>query len=144
MSLEGQGNAGKNRGRPGSLIVVFEEKEHEHFTRQGDNIICQVPISFTLAALGGETMVPTLNGNHAIKIPSGTQSGKVFRLKGKGVPHLNSHGRGDELVQVTVWIPTDLSSEDKKLLERLDKSPSFVPPSSDRSFFQKLRESLGL
>ena len=144
MTMEGQGNVGKNRGQPGDLIVVFDEKEHDLFTRQGDNIVCQVPISFTLAALGGDMPVPTLNGDHTLKIPAGTQSGRVFRLKGRGIPRLNSYGTGDELVQVMVWTPTKLSSDDKKLLHKLNDSPSFVPPKSDKSFLQKLRESLGI
>jgi len=144
MTMEGQGNAARNRGQHGSLIVIFDEKEHDIFTRQGDNIICTIPISFTMAALGGESLIPTLNGDHRLKIPAGTQSGKVFRLKGKGIPHLNSHGTGDELVQVAVWTPTELSSDDKKLLEALNRSSSFVLPRADKSFIQKLKESLGI
>ncbi|SYZ73546.1 chaperone Hsp40, co-chaperone with DnaK [Candidatus Zixiibacteriota bacterium] len=144
MSMEGEGNAARNHGQSGNLIVVFEETEHDFFSRQGDNIVCMMPISFTLAALGGEIAVPTLNGNHSLKIPAGTQSGKVFRLKGKGVPHLNSRGTGDEMVQVTVWIPTNLSAEDKKLLDKLSQSPSFAPPRADKSFLSKLKESLGI
>ncbi|HHI02040.1 MAG TPA: molecular chaperone DnaJ [candidate division Zixibacteria bacterium] len=144
MTLENHGNVGINRGQPGNLIIIFDEKEHDRFTRQGDNIVCQMPISFTLAALGGEVMIPTLNGSRKIKIPSGTQSGRVFRLKGKGIPHLNSYGSGDELIQVMVWTPTKLSSEDKRILSQLNQSTSFVPPRTDKSFLQKLKESLGI
>ncbi len=144
MTLENQGNAARNKGQPGDLIVVFDEKEDDVFTRQGDNIICLVPISFTMAALGGELHVPTLNGSHLFKIPAGTQTGKVFRLRGKGIPRLHSHGVGDELVQVTVWTPEKLSPEDKRLLRELNDSPSFIPPKSDKSFFRKLKDSLGL
>ncbi len=144
MTLENQGNAARNKGQPGDLIVVFDEKEDDVFTRQGDNIICLVPISFTMAALGGEFQVPTLNGSHLLKIPAGTQTGKVFRLRGKGIPRLHSHGVGDELVQVTVWTPDKLSVEDKRLLRELNSSPSFIPPKSDKSFFRKLKDSLGL
>lgn len=143
MNLSGKGNAGPNNGQPGDLMVVFDERGHDRFNRQGDNIICELPISFTLAALGGETEVPTLNGNHNLKIPAGTQNGKVFRLKGKGIPHLNSHGKGDELVRITIWTPTDLSSEDQELLRKLDRSDSFNPPHNDKSFIDKIRESLG-
>jgi molecular chaperone DnaJ len=143
MTLEGQGNNARNRGIAGNLVVVFDEKEDDIFTRQGDNIVCRVPISFTLAALGGQQAVPTLNGSHDLKIPPGTQTGKVFRLRGKGIPHLNSHGQGDELVQVTVWTPRKLSTEDIRLLKRLHDSPSFEPPKSSRSFFDKLKSSLG-
>jgi molecular chaperone DnaJ len=144
MTLESQGNAARNRGIPGNLVVVFEEEEHNHFVRQGDNIICQVPISFILAALGGELEIPTLDGNQKIKIPAGTQSGRLFRLRGKGIPHLNSFGSGDELIQVAVWTPDKLSSEDKKVLKKLGESPTFKPPKADRSFFQKLKKSLGI
>jgi len=144
MTLEGQGNIGRNNGQPGNLIVVFEEKEHHIFTRQGNNVICLLPISFTLAALGGEVIVPTLNGDEILKVPTGTQSGKVFKLRAKGIPHLNAYGNGDELVQVTVWTPTKLSSEDKELLKTLGRSESFTPPKSDKSFFSKLKDSLGL
>jgi molecular chaperone DnaJ len=144
MTMENQGNSARNRGQAGSLIVIFEEIEHDIFTRQSDNIICQVPISFTMAALGGEMQVPTLNGDHRLKIPAGTQSGKVFRLKGKGIPHLHSNSGGDELVQVMVWTPGNLSSEDKRLLETLAHSSSFTPPRADKTFLQKLKESLGI
>jgi len=144
MTLENNGNAARNQGQTGHLIVVFYEKEHDLFTRQGDNIIYQTPISFTMAALGGEMTVPTLNGDNKMKIPSGTQSGKVFRLKGKGIPHLNSRGSGDELVQVTVWTPEKLSSEDKELLNKLHNSPSFKPPRSTKSFFERLMKTLGI
>jgi molecular chaperone DnaJ len=144
MSIENKGNAARNKGLPGNLVVIFEEKEHDIFTRQGDNVICQIPISFTTAALGGELDIPTLDGNYSLKIPAGTQSGKVFKIKGKGIPHLNSYGRGDELVQVAVWTPTKLSSEDRKILEKLNNSESLKPPEGGKSFFQKLKESLGI
>jgi molecular chaperone DnaJ len=103
-----------------------------------------MPISFTLGALGGDLSVPTLDGDKTIKIPPGTQTGKVFKIRGKGIPHLNSHGSGDQLVQVTIWTPTKLSNEDKNLLEKLNQSPSFIPPKSDKSFFQKLKQTLGI
>jgi molecular chaperone DnaJ len=144
MTLENRGNAAPNKGQPGNLVVIFDEKEHDVFTRQGDHVVCQMPISFTMAALGGELSVPTLDGDQTMRIPPGTQTGKVFRLKGKGIPHLNSYGRGDELVQVSVWTPTDLSSEDKDLLHRLNESPSFVPPKTSKSFFRKLMKTLGI
>ena len=143
MSLSDQGNAGRNNGQKGSLVVIFREKEHDIFTRQGDNVICEVPISFTKAALGGNISVPSLNGDLDLKVPPGTQTGKVFRMRGKGLPRLNVHGSGDQLVQVTVWTPTKLSTDDRKILESLDASESFKPPETNRSFFQKLRESLG-
>ncbi len=143
MSLSEQGNVGRHNGQKGDLVVIFREKEHDIFTRQGDNVICEVPISFTKAALGGNINVPSLNGDLDLKVPPGTQTGKVFRMRGKGLPRLNVHGSGDQLVQVTVWTPTKLSSDDRKILETLDSSESFAPPEPNRSFFHKLRESLG-
>ena len=144
MSVEGMGNAGAHGGHPGDLIIVFEEIEHEHFSRQGDNILLEFPVSFTTAALGGEVTVPTLSGFESLTIPAGTQSGKVLKLRGKGIPHLHHSGRGDQLVQVTVWVPTKLSSEDKKTLQKLASSESFSAPKGDRSFFEKLRATLGV
>jgi molecular chaperone DnaJ len=144
MTIENMGNTAPHNGEPGDLIAVFEEAEHEYFTRRGDNILCELPISFTTAALGGTVTVPTLNGSEKIRIPPGTQSGKVLKLRGKGIPHLHRTGRGDQLVQIVVWVPTKLSKEDRKLLERLAESDSFQPPKANKSFFEKLRETLGV
>ncbi|RMF99234.1 MAG: molecular chaperone DnaJ, partial [Planctomycetota bacterium] len=144
MTIEGMGNAATNNGEPGDLIVVFEELEHDIFTRHGDNIIYETPISFVTAALGGEIEVPSLNGTTTVKIPPGTQSGKIIKLRGRGIPHLNRHGRGDQLVHLTVWVPTRLTAEEKRILEKLRDSESFSAPKSDKSFFARLRESLGV
>ncbi len=144
MSIDNMGNSGPHGGEAGDLIVVFEEKEHEHFTRHGDNVIYELPISFTTAALGGEVSVPTISGFETLAIPAGTQSGKVLKLKGKGIPRLHHSGKGDQLIQVTVWVPTKLSSDDKKVLQRLSDSESFSPPKADKSFFEKLRSTLGV
>jgi len=144
MTVDGMGNAAPHGGAPGNLIAVFEEKEHQLFTRHGDNIIYEMPISFVTAAMGGEVSAPTLNGSEELKIPAGTQSGKVLRIRGKGIPHLHHSGRGDQLVQVMVWVPTKLSAEDKKLMETLSRSEGFKPPKTDKSFFERLRESLGV
>jgi molecular chaperone DnaJ len=144
MTVDGMGNAAPHSGTPGNLIAVFEEKEHQFFTRHGDNIIYEIPISFVTAALGGEVTVPTLNSSENLKIPSGTQSGKLLRIRGKGIPHLHHSGRGDQLVQVMVWVPSKLSAEEKKLLEALSRSEGFKPPKTDKSFFERLRESLGV
>lgn len=144
MTVENMGNAAPTNGEPGDLIVVFEEKEHEQFTRHGDNILYELPISFAQAALGAEIDVPTLNGRAPLKIPAGTQSGKVLKIRNKGIPHLHQGGRGDQMVQVTVWVPTKLSAEDKKLLEKLEQSEQFRPPEASKSFFDRLRETLGV
>jgi len=144
MTIENMGNAAPRNGEPGDLIAVFEEKEHPQFTRHGDHVVYELPVSFTTAALGGELTVPTLAGETTLKVPAGTQSGKVIKMRGRGIPRLHGTGRGDHLVQITVWVPTRLSAEDKRHLEKLAGSESFQPPSADRSFFQKLRETLGV
>ena len=144
MTIENMGNASPRRGQPGDLVTIFEEINHDLFTRHGDNILYELPISFTDAALGAEIEVPTLEGATHLKVPSGTQSGKVLKLKNKGIPHLNRNGRGDQLVQVTVWVPTKLSDQDQSLLQKLAQSESFAPPKANKSFFDKLRETLGV
>lgn len=144
MRVENMGNAAPNNGAPGDLQVVFEEKQHDQFTRHGDSVLYELPISFTQAALGAELEVPTLNGSTELKIPAGTQSGKVLKLKGKGIPHLHHGGRGDQLVQITVWVPTKLNNDEKALLRKLEQTEGFKPPNANRSFFDKLRETLGV
>jgi molecular chaperone DnaJ len=144
MTIDSMGNSAPRGGESGDLMVVFDEVDHQQFTRHGDSIIYQTPISFLTAATGGEVTVPTLSGFESLTIPPGTQSGKMLKLKGKGIPHLHHSGKGDLLVQVTVWVPTKLSAEDKKLLAQLAKSETFVPPKTDKSFFEKLRETLGV
>jgi len=144
MSVDNMGNAAPHQGAPGDLIVVFDEAEHEYFTRQGDHVIYELPISFPMAATGGEVTIPTLYGPEKLKIPSGTQSGKVLKLRGKGIPRLHHTGKGHQLVQIRVWVPTKLSGRDKQLLEELSRSEMFKPPKADKSFFDKLKETLGV
>jgi molecular chaperone DnaJ len=122
LRSSGNGESGPRGGTPGDLYVVLHVKEHEIFQREGEDIYCSVPISYTMAALGGELDVPTLNGSAKIKIPSGTQSGTVFRLKDKGVKSLDSHGHGDQHVRVVVEVPTKLNEEQRKKLEEFAKS----------------------
>ncbi len=144
MTVDNMGNVGRHGSESGDLVVVFEEIEHNRFTRHGDNILYELPISFTTAALGGEEEVPVLDGTARLKIPPGTQSGKVLKLKGKGISHLHRHGQGDMLIQVTVWVPTHLNDQDRATLEKLQQSETFRPPKADKSFFEKLRETLGV
>jgi len=121
IPLKGQGNAGSNGGSPGDLIVVIEEKVDNLFERQGDDIFVKVPISFPAAALGGKITIPTLDGNVRLTISAGTQSGKLLRLRGKGIPRLHGFGRGDQLVKVIVRTPEKLTREARELIERLAK-----------------------
>ncbi len=130
IPLRGEGNAGQNGGAAGDLVVIVEETRDKAFERRGDDLFVQVFIPFTTAALGGKVEIPVLKGKASLKIPPGTQSGRVFSLKGKGVPRLGGYGRGNQLVEVRVWTPTRLSREEKKLLEELDKISGTPPPSS--------------
>jgi molecular chaperone DnaJ len=121
LPLRGEGNAGRNGGLKGDVIVLIDEKEDQTFERQDENLYIKVPISYTLAVLGGKIEVPTLKGTAKMKVPAGTQSGKIFRLKGEGLPRLGSYGRGDQLVEAVVWTPKKLSSKEKQLLKDLDE-----------------------
>ncbi len=144
IPIRGKGDIGRQGGPAGDLLVVIDEKDHDIFSRQDSDIVCLMPISFVTAALGGTIEIPVLGGVDNLDIPSGTQTGKVFRLKGRGIPHLRRSGKGDQLVQVQVWTPTKLSSSDEKLLKQLGQSETFVPPKSSKSFLSKLRKTLGL
>lgn len=117
LRLAGEGNAGVNGGQPGDLFVVVNVKPHPIFTRMGDDLLSEVPVSFVQAALGQEVEVPTIGGAAKIKLPPGTQSGKILTIKGKGMPRMGGSGRGDQLVRVNVKVPTKLTREQKKLLE---------------------------
>ena len=143
LSMTGRGNAGDRGGAPGDLIVVVEEEQHEELIREENDIVFNLNISFVDAALGLQTEVPTVDAKAKIKVPAGTQSGKVFRLKGKGIPNINnSYEVGDQQVRVNVWIPKNLSDEEKEVLEKLRDSPNFQPGSSkeDGGFFQKVKD----
>lgn len=144
ISLAGAGNVGPFNGPNGDLIVLIKEVEHETFERHNDDIVVDVSISFAQAALGTVVDVPTLNGSDTLKIPAGTQSGKLFRLRNKGIRHLRRAGRGDQLVQVLVWTPTRLNKSERQVFEKLADLEGVKPPKPSRSFFRKLKESLGV
>lgn len=145
LSLSGKGNAGERGGAPGDLIVLIEEETHPHLQRDGLNVVYDLHISFTDVVFGTHLEVPTIDGKAKIKIPAGTQSGKIFRLKGKGFPAINSYGRGDQLIHVNVWTPQNVSAEEKSLLEKLQDSPNFQPhpAKGEKSFFEKVKEMFG-
>lgn len=142
LTLRGQGNAGLRGGPAGDVYVVIEEKPHEHFERQGDDIIYCLLISFPQAALGDEVEVPALIGRVKVTIPAGIQSGKVLRLKGKGIKHLNTAGTGDELVLVNVFVPTKLNPEERRLLQDLAQRENIQPQEEAKSFFRKFKDAL--
>jgi molecular chaperone DnaJ len=124
LKLSNEGEAGAQGGPPGDLYVVISVREHPIFQREGQDVICEIPISFVQAALGYELEVPTLDGKIKLKIPAGTQSGKVLKLSGKGIPVLQGYGRGDQLVVVRVETPTQLTGRQKALLEEFARIKS--------------------
>ncbi len=142
LSMAGKGNAAPNGGIPGDLIILIEELPHETLKREGNNIVYDLHISIVDAAIGASVEVPTIDGKAKIKIDPGTQSGKLLRLKGKGIPEVNSYHRGDEIIHVNIWTPKALSSEERALLEKLRESPNFKPQpgKNDKSFFDKMKE----
>ena len=142
LNISGKGNAGERGGMPGDLIILIEEEAHKELQRDGLNVAYDLHISFTDAVFGIQVEVPTIDGRAKIKIPAGTQSGKVFRLKGKGFPAVNSYEKGDQLVHVSVWTPQHVSSEEKAILEKLSHSQNFQPnpDKNEKSFIDKMRE----
>jgi molecular chaperone DnaJ len=147
LSVSGKGNAGKRGGPAGNLRVYVEEEAHESFQRDGNNIMYELFINVADAALGTQVEVPALDGKVRLKVPPGTQGGKVFRLQGKGLPAVQSYEVGDQLIHVNVWIPKQLSDEERQLLERLRNMPNFNPTTAgakaERGFFDKMKDIFG-
>ena len=142
LSISGKGNAGERGGSSGDLIVLIEEEPHPQLQRDGLNVAFELYLSFPDAVFGTQVEVPTIDGRAKIKIPPGTQSGKIFRLKGKGFPHVNSYEKGDQLIHVNIWTPQHVSSEEKAMLEKMQASENFEPKpeKNEKSFFDKVRE----
>ena len=142
LNVNGKGNAGERGGMNGDLIILIEEEPHKDLHRDGLNVAYDLYISFPDAVAGIQVEVPTIDGRAKIKIPAGTQSGKVFRLKGKGFPAVNSYEKGDQLVQVNVWTPQHVSAEEKAALEKMSHSENFIPQpdKNEKGFFDKIRE----
>jgi molecular chaperone DnaJ len=142
LSVTGKGNAGPFNGYPGDLIVVIEEAPHEELRRDGENLHYEAFINFVDAVLGESIEIPTVNGKAKIKVEPGTQSGKMLRLKGKGLPRLQQHGSGDLFVHINVYTPTKVSKEERELLEKLKNSENFIPKmdGSQKGFFQRVKD----
>ena len=151
LRLQNEGEAGAGGGPAGHLYVVVHVQEHEFFRREGNHLFCEVPVNFTTLALGGEIIVPTLDGPERTKIPDGTQTGTTLRLRGKGMPDVNGRGRGDLLVTVQVQTPKRLSKEQRALLEQLAKAlpkEKFEPRApgeeqEDRNLFDRVKDMFG-
>ncbi|MBK9222673.1 MAG: molecular chaperone DnaJ [Saprospiraceae bacterium] len=142
LSMRGKGNAGSNGGPTGDLLISIEQKPHEHFTRDGINVHYDLYLNIADAALGCQMEVPTLQSAAKIKVPAGTQAGKIFRLKDLGLPSVQSYEKGDQLIHITIWTPKNLSTEEKAILEKLRNMPNFKPhPGKDeKGFFERMKE----
>jgi molecular chaperone DnaJ len=142
LSVSGKGNAAARGGVNGDLIVVIEEIPHNELKRDGNNLLYDHYISFPDAVLGTTIEIPTVDGKAKVKIPAGTQGGKVFRLRGKGLPSVEYHGVGDLLVNINIWTPQNLSKEEADIMEKFKKSANFdpKPTSKDKSFFDRMRD----
>jgi molecular chaperone DnaJ len=146
IPMRSKGHAGKMGGPAGDLIVIIEEKPHEHFRRDGNDVIYNLKVSFPAAALGDEVEVPSLYGNERVKVEAGTQNGAVIRLRDKGLPVLNSYQKGDQIVVVYVHVPKKLSSREKELLLELSEMENIIPESkhnkkNDKDFFGKIKDA---
>jgi molecular chaperone DnaJ len=143
IRLSGEGGLGSYGGPPGDLYVFLTVEDHALFKREGQDIICEVPVSFVQAVLGTEIDVPTLTGNTKLKITAGTQPGSVFRLKGKGFPHLRGSGSGDQLCRIIVEVPAKLTAKQKELLQEFDRLSSEESAPLARGFLNKVKELFG-
>jgi len=140
LRLRGEGEAGLRGGPVGDLYITLRVRPHPIFKREENTIICEIPVTFTQAALGGEIRVPTLDGNVKLKIPPGTQTNKIFRLKGKGIPYLHSYGRGDEWVKVVVETPVNLNNEQKELLRKFQELGRGNGQPKVKEFLNKIKQ----
>lgn len=140
IRYQGEGESGRFGGPAGDLYVVLSVKDHKFFERDGDDLHCVMPISFPQAALGTELQIETLEGAATIKIPEGTQNGREFKLRGKGIPHLNQHGKGDLVVEVRVATPSKLNKDQKELLRQLGETMTMENTPTSRSLFAKMKD----
>jgi molecular chaperone DnaJ len=151
IRLEGQGEPGPRGGPPGNLYIVLHVQPHPYFRRQGHDILLDLPINIAQAALGDEVEIPTVDGPATLKIPPGTQYGKVIRLRGKGVPYLRENGRGDMQVRIRVVTPTELSEKQRQLLKELAKTfeksgqrVEYNEQDQEKGFFERLKDAFGV
>ncbi|MGK7395031.1 MAG: molecular chaperone DnaJ [Candidatus Cyclobacteriaceae bacterium M3_2C_046] len=142
LSMSGKGNVPKRGGVPGDLLIVIEEEDNDTLKRDGNNIVFDLYLNFADAALGTSVEVPTINGKVKIKLDAGTQSGKILRLRGKGIKDINGYGYGDQLIHVNVWTPQTLSKEEREILEKFRESSSFSPNpgKNEKGFFDRMKE----
>ena len=140
ISIRGQGNAGKNGGPAGDLLITITVRPHELFRREGTSVLCEAPITFTQAVLGAELEIPTIDGKVKYTLPEGTQSGTTFRLKGKGIPSINGRGRGDQYVTVYIETPKNLNKEQKEALKKVAETMGESNYAEQKKFFKKFKK----
>ena len=141
ISIRGQGNAGKNGGPAGDLLITITVRPHELFRREGTSVLCEAPITFAQAVLGAELEIPTIDGKVKYTLPEGTQSGTTFRLKGKGIPSINGRGRGDQYVTVYIETPRNLNREQKEALKKFAETMGEQRDYEERkNFFKKFKK----
>jgi len=142
LSMAGKGNAGMNGGPAGDLLITIEEEQHDYLKREGSNLVYNLYLNFADAALGTSVEVPTIEGKVKIKVPPGTQAGKIFRLKDKGLPSVQSYGTGDQLIHVNIWTPKNLTDEEREILEKMKAYPNFNPNpgKGEKSFFDRMKD----
>ena len=143
LSMSGKGNAGERGGYPGDLLIQIDEEQHPELQRDGLNVAFDLFLSFSDVVFGTEIEVPTITGRAKVKIPAGTHSGKILRLKSKGFPEVQGYGRGDQMIYVNVWTPQHITTEEKTMLEKLGNSENFKPhpDKKEKSFFERVKEA---
>jgi molecular chaperone DnaJ len=142
IPLRGQGSVGRRGGPAGDCQVFIQELDHEQFERHGNDVVYDLPVSFSQAALGDQIEVPTLSGKAVMKVPAGTQSAQIFRLRGKGIQDVNGYGKGDQLVRIVVWTPTKLNKAESKIFSELSELENAEPPEGGKGFFDRVKEVL--
>jgi len=142
LSMRGKGNAGRRGGPAGDLLITIQEKKHEVLERDGQNLIYELYLNFADAALGSQVAIPTIDSKVKVKIPAGTQSGKILRLRGKGIPSVQGYGKGDQLIHVNIWTPKDLSADQKDLMKQMKDWDNFQPKpgKAEKGFFSKMKD----
>jgi len=147
LSMGGRGNRGLHGGPAGDLLINIKEKEHKHFTRDGNNILYELDVNFADAVLGTSVEVPTLTGKVKITLPQGTPAGKIFRLRGKGIPSIQGYGNGDQLIHVNIWVPQKINAEERKMMEAIRNSKNFKPKAVNRGerkgLFDRMKDFFG-
>jgi len=141
LTMRGKGEVGRQGTPPGDLAVIFRVEEHDIFQRHGNDLLAEFPLSPSRAALGGEEKVPTLDGEATVDVPAGVQTGRILRLKGKGLPVLNGRGIGDLLLRTVVFVPTKLSSKEKELYAEIGRIEEKKPHKPDKALFDRIREA---